>query len=92
MKENKDYGVLTPSVQAHVSMMAIVGALTGQIIFGVLGDQVCEMWMSYIDACMHVGKSTNISQPPPSATATTTTTTVRTPGHLSRHGTAHHRR
>lgn len=39
MKENKDYGVLTPQVQAHVSMMAILGALTGQVIFGILGDQ-----------------------------------------------------
>ena len=29
MKEVKEYGVLTPVVQAHVSMMAIVGALTG---------------------------------------------------------------
>lgn len=40
MKENKAYGVLTPGVQAHVSMMAIVGALTGQIFFGIIGDQV----------------------------------------------------
>lgn len=40
MKENENYGVLTPNMQAHVSMMAIVGALTGQIVFGILGDQV----------------------------------------------------
>lgn len=40
MKENASYGVLTPDTQAHVSMMAILGALTGQIIFGIIGDQV----------------------------------------------------
>ncbi len=39
MKQNPDYGVLTPDIQANVSMMAIVGALSGQLIFGVLGDQ-----------------------------------------------------
>ncbi len=40
MKQNKNYGVLTPDVQAQISMMAIVGALTGQLFFGVLGDEV----------------------------------------------------
>jgi hypothetical protein len=40
MKQNKSYGPLTPDVQSQVSMMAIVGALTGQVFFGVLGDQV----------------------------------------------------
>lgn len=95
MKENEDYGMLTPTVQAHVSMMAILGALTGQIIFGVLGDQVCvRCGIMYADAWMHVGKdnhhlSTHLLHP---ATAATTTTTVRTPGHLPRHRDAHHRR
>lgn len=40
MKQNKNYGVLTPDVQAQISMMAIVGALSGQLFFGVLGDEV----------------------------------------------------
>jgi hypothetical protein len=40
MRQNKNYGVLTPDVQAQISMMAIVGALSGQLFFGVLGDEV----------------------------------------------------
>ena len=40
MKQNKNYGALTPDVQAQISMMAIVGALSGQLFFGVLGDEV----------------------------------------------------
>lgn len=40
MRQNKSYGVLTPDVQTQISMMAIVGALTGQLFFGVLGDEV----------------------------------------------------
>lgn len=41
MKQNENYGVLSPDMQAQISMMAIVGALTGQLFFGVLGDEVC---------------------------------------------------
>ena len=33
MKEVKEYGVLTPVVQAHVSMMAIVGGLDRLVLF-----------------------------------------------------------
>jgi PHS family inorganic phosphate transporter-like MFS transporter len=39
MKQNKNYGVLTPDLQSLVSLMAIVGALCGQLFFGILGDQ-----------------------------------------------------
>lgn len=49
MKQNKNYGVLTPDVQAQISMMAIVGALSGQLFFGVLGDEV--HWKKEIRLC-----------------------------------------
>lgn len=50
MKQNKNYGPLTPDTQAHVSMMAILGALSGQIIFGVLGDQV-QFFLCFLNPC-----------------------------------------
>lgn len=42
MKQNQDryYVKLTPDIQGQVSMMAIVGAMCGQMIFGIVGDQV----------------------------------------------------
>jgi MFS family permease len=42
MKQNQDryFVKLTPDIQGQVSMMAIVGAMCGQMIFGVVGDQV----------------------------------------------------
>lgn len=44
MKQN-DYGVpLTHDTQRWVSLMTILGALTGQIMFGVLGDQFGRKW------------------------------------------------
>lgn len=39
MKQNESYGVLTPDMQAKCSFMAIIGALCGQLLFGLLGDQ-----------------------------------------------------
>lgn len=45
MMEQNDYGVpLTPSIRAAVSMMTVVGALAGQLIFGVCGDQFGRKW------------------------------------------------
>ena len=44
MKQN-DYGVpLTHDTQRWVSLMTILGALTGQIMFGVLGDSFGRKW------------------------------------------------
>lgn len=40
MKQKKEYGVLTPDVQTKVTMMAVLGALTGQLLFGLLGDEL----------------------------------------------------
>ena len=54
MKQNKSYGPLTPDVQSQVSMMAIVGALTGQVFFGVLGDQV--------NIHVHIGESESLDR------------------------------
>lgn len=54
MKQNKSYGPLTPDVQSQVSMMAIVGALTGQVFFGVLGDQFGRRTTFIITALMTI--------------------------------------
>ncbi|GAB5033602.1 inorganic phosphate [Nannochloropsis oceanica] len=54
MTQNKSYDVLTPDVQTQISMMAIVGALAGQLFFGVLGDEFGRKTTFVITAFMTI--------------------------------------
>jgi hypothetical protein len=50
MKQNESYGPLTPDVQTQCSLMAIVGAIVGQLLFGkyVTGSSsVHERWVEF---------------------------------------------
>lgn len=54
MKQNKNYGPLTPDVQTQCSFMAIVGAIAGQLLFGVMGDQYGRRRMFLLTALLTI--------------------------------------
>jgi len=54
MRQNESYGPLTPDVQTHVSFMAIVGAMAGQLCFGFLGDQYGRRRMFLLTAALTI--------------------------------------
>jgi len=54
MKQNKSYGPLTPEVQTQCSLMAIVGAMVGQLLFGFLGDQYGRRRMFLLTALLTI--------------------------------------
>jgi len=54
MQQNPSYGTLDRDTKTQVSLMAVVGALCGQVLFGLCGDQFGRKWTFIATAALTI--------------------------------------